>query len=242
MIPKTIHYCWFGKNNKPKEVISYINGWKNILFDYEFVEWNEDNFDININQYTKEAYENRKWAFVTDYVRLYALYNHGGIYMDTDVEVIKSFDGFLNNKAFSGFESDNRVTTGIMGAEKNNKWIKILLEYYSDKKFINNDGTLNLTTNVETISKISSTLGIISNGEYQVFHDGVAVYPKDYFAPKSHLSKVIRATENTYCIHHFDGSWIDKSAKSRLRPLVLKVLGENNYIKLAQMKKGILKK
>ena len=123
MIPKKIHYCWFGKGEKPKLVKDCIDSWKKNCHDYEIIEWNEDNFDININAYVKEAYECKKYAFVTDFVRLFVLKKYGGVYMDTDVEVIKSLDGFLKHHAFSSFENNDYIPTGIMASEKNNKWI-----------------------------------------------------------------------------------------------------------------------
>ncbi|EOU1560126.1 glycosyl transferase [Clostridium perfringens] len=235
MINKKIHYCWFGKNEKSKEIKEYIDSWKLYLSDYEIKEWNEENFDIESNEYVKQAYNEKKWAFVTDYVRLYALYTEGGIYMDTDVEVIKNLDIFLNNKAFSGFEDNNYIPTGIMGAEKGNSWIKILLDYYEDKSFYNKDGSLNLTTNVITITNISKKLGLNLNGEQQTFFDGVVMYPKDFFAPKSHLTNKINITSNTYCIHHFNGSWLNKGIKDKLRPTIINFIGVNLYVKFSKL-------
>ena len=152
MIPKIVHYCWFGKGEKPKLAQKCIASWKKYLSDYEFIEWSEDNFDITSIKYVEEAYICKKYAFVTDYVRLYALYNIGGIYMDTDVEVLTDYDMFLHHKAFSGFESDGNVPTGMMAAEKGNKWIGDLLKYYNDKLFIHDDGSYNLTTNTTIIT------------------------------------------------------------------------------------------
>lgn len=123
-IPKIIHYCWFGGNNKPKSVRTCIDSWKLHCPDYEIIEWNESNFDINSNLYTKQAYDSKKWAFVTDFVRLKVLYDNGGIYMDTDIEVLKPLDIFLYHEAFSGFEWVDRIPTGIIGAKKHNEWIK----------------------------------------------------------------------------------------------------------------------
>ena len=130
MIPKKIHYCWFGRGEKPELALKCIESWKKYLPDYELKEWNEDIFDISRNQYVREAYENRKFAFVTDYVRLYAIYTEGGIYMDTDVEVVGRFDKFLHHHAFSGFETDGNVPTGMMAAEKGSVWAKDLLDQY----------------------------------------------------------------------------------------------------------------
>ena len=152
MIEKKIHYIWFGSNPLPPLAKKCIESWKKFCPDYEIVEWNETNFDVNQNIYTKEAYENKKWAFVSDYVRLYALYHHGGIYMDTDVEVLKNLDDYLNHDAFSGFESSNAIPTGIIGAKKGNYHIKQLLNEYNDRHFILPNGEMDLTTNVTTIT------------------------------------------------------------------------------------------
>lgn len=128
MIPKKIHYCWFGGNPYPEDFLKYLESWKKYCPNYEIIEWNEKTFDINLNKYVKEAYECKKWAFVTDYVRLWAIYNYGGIYMDTDVEVLRPLDSFLECQAFSGFERENAVPTGIMAGEKGQSAIKDLLD------------------------------------------------------------------------------------------------------------------
>jgi len=166
MIPKKIHYCWFGKNPMPKLAQKCINSWNKYCSDYEIICWNEDNFDINSNEYVKEAYENKKFAFVTDYVRLYALYNYGGVYMDTDVEVLKSLDKFLENEAFSGFENTEYVPTGIMASTKGNNVIKDLLDYYKDRHFIKEDGSFDLKTNTETITSIMEKKGLNKNNKF----------------------------------------------------------------------------
>lgn len=211
MIPKKIHYCWFGKGKMPELALKCIESWRVNLPDYELKEWNENSFDINSNFYVKEAYESRKFAFVTDYVRLYALYTEGGIYMDTDVEVLKNIDSFLDLPAFSGFEDNVHIPTGIMAAEKGSIWAKWQLEYYSDRHFLLPDGTLDLTTNVDIIGGLMEEKGfILKNGLYN-FQNIITIFPKDYFCPKSHTTGKIELTENTYTIHHFAGSWKSSS-------------------------------
>lgn len=208
MIPKVINYCWFGKGKKSELIEACIKSWKKYCPDYEIVEWNEDNFDIHSNKYVEEAYNAKKWAFVTDYVRLYALYHNGGIYLDTDVEIIKPIDTFLENNAFSGFETDKYIPTAIMGAEKGNEWIEYLLSYYDSKRFIKEDGEYDLTTNVITISKMTvEKYDIELNGELQEISNIFKIYPKDYFCPKDYETGDINLTENTVCIHHFNASW-----------------------------------
>ncbi|MEH7159016.1 glycosyltransferase family 32 protein [Neobacillus drentensis] len=210
-IPKIIHYCWFGKKPHNDLIIKCINSWKRYLPDYKIVEWNEDNFDINCNEYVKEAYIAKKYAFVSDYVRLYVLYNYGGIYMDTDVEVIRNLDVFLSHYAFSGFENDNYIPTAIMGSREKNTWIKKLLDYYDYKHFQKDDGSYDLTTNVVTITNITQKeFGVSLNSEFFEINELLTIYPKEYFCPKSYETGKILLTKNTYTIHHFNGSWLDE--------------------------------
>lgn len=239
MIPKIIHYCWFGRGEKPESVKKYIKGWHEILPDYTFKEWNEDNFDINSNQYVREAYEARKFAFVTDYVRLYALYHEGGIYMDTDVEVLSTFDPFLHHTAFSGFETDGNVPTGMMAAEKGSVWARDLLSGYGNRRFILPDGTCDTTTNTFVITKYMVDKGLILNNKYQDFPGLCTMYPAEYFCPKDHRTGKIRCTSKTVCIHHFAGSWLKQSPLTKMRH-TLKVkltglIGEKGSIFLSDL-------
>lgn len=211
MIPKVIHYCWFGRGQMPELAIKCIESWKKYLPEYEIKEWNEDNFDLNLYPYAREAYDNRKFAFVTDIVRLYALYTEGGIYMDTDVEVLKSLDPLLNHCAFSGFEDGVNVPTGIMASEKGGKWAKENLEYYNNRHFVGKDGSFDLRTNVYTITQYMLKYGLKQDNTYQDFKDLITMYPKDYFCPLSVDGYDLNITENTYTIHHFMGSWGSKS-------------------------------
>lgn len=208
MIPKVIHYCWFGRGKMPKLALECIESWKKYLPDYEIREWNEDTFNINSNQYVKEAYESRKFAFVTDYVRLFVLYHEGGIYMDTDVEVLKPLDRFLQHHAFSGFEDGKNIPTGIMASEKGGQWAYENLQYYNDLHFIKADGTYNTVTNVKTLTDYMLLKGLKQDNTYQDFPELITFYPKDYFCPKSYKDGKIYLTENTYTIHHFAGSWL----------------------------------
>lgn len=224
MIPKIIHYCWFGRGRMPELALKCIESWKIYLPDYEIKEWNEDNFDLNLYHYTREAYDQRKFAFVTDVVRLYALYCEGGIYMDTDVEVLKNLDPFLKHIAFSGFEDDYNIPTGIMASEKGGKWAKENLEYYCDKHFLNEDGTLDLTTNVTTITNYMLHLGLKQNNTFQDYPDLITFYPKDYFCPKSYANGEIYLTSNTYTIHHFAGSWA--TPKQKVYLFIQRLLGK----------------
>lgn len=189
-----------------------IQSWKDICKEYDIIEWNEDNFDLSSYAYTREAYDARKWAFVTDVVRLYALANYGGIYMDTDVEVIRPLDSLLQYQAVSGFESDKRVLTGLMASEKNNPMIVELLNDYKNRHFLNIDGEPDYTTNVEMITKKCQRYGLVLNNTKQTINS-FTILPKDYLCPKDAETKVMQITKNTLTIHHFDGSWLPEDIK-----------------------------
>ncbi len=211
MIPKVIHYCWFGGNPLPDLAIKCIESWKKFCPDYEIIEWNESNFNLDECVYAKEAYENKKWAFVTDYVRLKVLYDCGGIYMDTDVEVIKPLDSLLDYKAVSGFESDSQIPTGLMASEKNHPMIYELLHDYDNSHFVLGDGSLDLTTNVIRITKVFLKYGFSPNNERQTINE-FTLLPKDYLCPKDLKTYQVFITKNTLSIHHFDGSWLDEES------------------------------
>ena len=201
MIPKKIHYCWFGGNPLPELAIKCIESWKKYCPDYEIIEWNESNFDVNALKYTKEAYENKKMAFVSDVARMYALVNIGGIYMDTDVEVYKPLDPFLNDEGFTGFEDIHYPVTATMGAVKNNPVIKLMLDYYNCIDFKMYDIWTDYIKYQETstciYSNILSMLGIDRdrNDEQAIKH--FKVYPRSYFFTK----------DEGYTWHSFNGSW-----------------------------------
>lgn len=240
-IPKVIHFCWFGKNEKSELINKCINSWKVHLPEYKIVEWNEENFDLNSNLFVKEAYKEKKWAFVSDYVRLYALYHHGGIYLDTDVELIRDIAVFLNKGCFSGFEDVGSIPTGIMGAVSHHPVIESFLNYYSNRSFYLQNGEIDVTTNVEIITKMSFDEGFVPNGEYQMLNNGFHIYPKEYFCPKDYVSGKITITENTYCIHHFNGSWTSNKHKKKraLRQYFFSVFGEKFMWKILSLKKKL---
>ena len=214
-IPKTIHYCWFGRGKKPKIAKKCIKSWKKYLPDYEIIEWNEDNFDINSNLYVKQAYEAKKYAFVSDYVRLYALYNYGGIYMDTDIQVLKSIDKLLENEAFTGYEDENYIACGIMGCKKGNLIFKEFLESYNERTFIKKDNSLDQTTIVKVMTDICSRYGSNINNTYEQI-DGLTIYPKDYFYPISYNNHKKCFSSNTYTIHHYTASWLSEEVKKNI--------------------------
>lgn len=237
MIPKKIHYCWFGKKPLPDLAKKCLLSWEKHCPDYEIIRWDEDSFDLQQHQYTAEAYKAGKYAFITDYVRLWALFIHGGIYMDTDVEVLKSLDGFLHHRAFSGFENEHSVQTGIMGSEINGEWVKQELACYDNKHFILPDGTPDLTPNTKTITEHLTEDGFLLNNCYQEHKNIVVMYPHDYFCPKSWKTGKIELTENSYTIHHFDGSWLPKHHRAAiyLYRLFTKIVGEKVSTRLVNL-------
>lgn len=229
-IPKIIHFCWFGRGEKPELALRCIESWKQYCPEYQIIEWNEDNFDVNYNTYCKEAYDSKKYAFVSDIVRLYAMYNYGGIYMDTDVEVLKPLDDLLVNRAFSGFENETDIPTGIMACEKEFKLLGEFLNYYNGKKFINEDGEMDLTTNVKIMTSICEQYGLKRNGNYQIINK-FTIYPKDYFCPLDNETGILTKTENTYTIHWFSKSWLDKKIvmRSKITRQFHRIFGVNCF-------------
>jgi len=254
MIPNTIHYCWFGRNPKPKLAEKCIKSWKKYCPDYEIIEWNEDNFDIaSAPLYVRQAYEAKKWAFVTDYVRLWAMTKYGGIYMDTDVEVVKPLDQFLNHDAVSGFQSQTEIQTGLMACREGFPLFLELLGEYDTLSFVNENGTYDLTPNVDRITQLCSQYGFEANGEFQIV-EGFALYPVEYFCPLDWNTKVLNKTKNTHAIHWFSASWWDEQTrknhqaylKEKRRKRICyfpnkcakKILGEKVYHKLKILIKG----
>ena len=224
MIPKKIHYVWFGGNPLTPLAEKCIASWKQVCPDYEIVRWDETNFDISLNRYCREAIESKKWAFASDYARLWILVNEGGIYMDTDVQLLKPLDDFLFEEAFSGFEAVDRIPTGLMASEAGQDLFVKLLHDYDDRSFIKTDGSCDLTTNVTAITRACIERGLVLNGQKQTV-DGFTLYPSDYFCPKDWLTKEINLTENSCAIHHFDGSWADSGTK--LKHKIMRLIGPN---------------
>jgi len=214
MIPKTIHYCWFGRGEKPDKVKNFIETWRASLPDYEIKEWNEDNFDVNICAFSKEAYIMKEYAFVSDVCRLKVLLDYGGIYLDTDVEVIKSFDPFLHHPSFCGYEARQYIGTGIIGAEKGCRWIGLFLDFYMRHHFINMSGHPVRTANTKLL-----TLSIMPTIPENI---RPIMYPMDYFSGNNWETGEIVKTDNTVCIHHYHRSWRRKKKNLSMRINIIK--------------------
>lgn len=252
-IPKIIHYCWFGRKPKPPLAEKCIRSWKKFCPDYQILEWNEDNFDISTAPlYVRQAYEAGRWAFVTDYVRLKAMLEMGGIYMDTDVEIIKPLDPYLYHRAFAGFEHPQRIQTGLLACEQDFPLFREFMEYYHTASFFREDGTQDTTTNVQILTDLCVKYGLKQDGSCQTVRD-FAVYPIDYFCPVDFDTEKLRKTKNTVVIHWFAASWhteeerryfeeeklrLKKERRSRLRHGIgTKLFGEKGYAKLKSLLK-----
>ena len=212
MIPKIIHYCWFGGKPMPELALKCIESWKKYLPNYDLHLWNEDNFDVTTApRYVQEAYAAKKFAFVSDYVRLWVLEREGGVYLDTDVEVLRSFDPLLSDIAFIGLEESKALLPGtcVMGCEAHCEWVKDMLANYENATFLKEDGSLDLTTNVQRLGAKMVEGGLQHERKIQYLPQwGLRVYTHDYFSPIT-STRVMRKTKNTYCIHRFAGSWVD---------------------------------
>lgn len=238
-IPKIIHYCWFGNGVKPKIAIKCIESWREKLPEYQIIEWNENNFNLKVNKYVEQAYLLKKYAFVSDYARYYVLYNYGGIYMDIDVEVLKPLDIFLNDTAFTGFENDYFVATGlILGSIANVKIIEDLMNGYDNREFLGKDGKVDLTTVVEYTTKVLIDKGLEPNGLQQNV-EGMKIYPTNYFCPKQYSTGKCHISTNTYTIHHYNGSW--KTPCEKLKTHFSHIVGINCMRKLSKLKQLFLK-
>ena len=212
MIPKIIHYCWLSNDPIPSNIQHYMDSWKKYLPDYEFIHWNFDKFDKSSSRWVSEAFDNKKYAFAADYIRLYALVTEGGIYLDSDVEVLKTFDDLLHLPFFICKEnSPQGVEAATIGAEAGTSWLIKCLEYYNEKTFVDSSGkeqTAVLPSILQDcISRNFDICYIDSPLEFNVNKNTVFVLPMDYFSPKNYVTKKIVITENTYSIHHFAGTW-----------------------------------
>ncbi|MCR5224032.1 MAG: glycosyl transferase [Bacilli bacterium] len=203
---KYIHYCWFGRNPKPKKLDYYITTWKKYLPDFEIIEWNEDNFDVNSHEFVKAAYQAKKWAFVSDYVRVYALEKMGGFYFDTDIEIINPVDFFFEHEIVLGRESEEFLATAMIYVKKpHNKHIKNIMKFYNGLVF--DPENVFKYTNPKIFTDYFKKIGLKDGNESVKLKDNICIYAKEYFNPKSYDGKNEIFTNNTCIIHHFDATW-----------------------------------
>lgn len=236
MIPKIIHYCWFGRGEKPKLAKKCVASWKKRCPDYEIVEWNEDNFDISAYPYAKFCYEQKKWAFLSDYIRLVVVEQHGGIYFDTDVELLKSLDDLLHHKAFYGFENNSHVNTGQgFGSEAHHPAVQAMLEQYRQLK-PDEQGRYPVIGCPILNTQALLPFGLQLNGQRQTVA-GVEIYPAEYFNPYESTTGRLNKTKNTMSVHWYSGSWMSKGTvlRSKITKPLHRVFGEDCFEKF---KKG----
>lgn len=251
MIPKIIHYCWFGRNPLPELALKCIESWKKYLPDYEIREWNEDNFDVNIIPYTAEAYQCKKYAFVSDYARFWILNKYGGLYFDTDVEVIKPMDDIISKGAFMGCEKMTDIQVimnkcrypapGLgMGCEAGHPFLNEIIDIYKNIHFLGKDGQMNQKTIVAYTKEILLAKGLSDSKKMQHVY-GFSIYPDDYFCPMD-LEGVLKVTENTRSIHHYMASWNSdskiKKTLNKIKKIIVKMMPDRIILMILQKKEN----
>ena len=235
MIPKIIHLCWLSNENYPTKIKQCIKSWEKYLPEYKIMLWDTKRFNLEESIWVKQAFEKKKYAFAADYIRFYALYNYGGIYLDSDVEILKSFDNLLQYPYFMGAEKAGTIEAAILGAEKGTAWIKKCLDYYTDRSFIKQDLSLDIRKlpeiMVEELAKFkpirylnTADMKLIKKVDFQ---NNILIMPDEYFSPKIFDSRKVFITPNTYAIHHYQNSWFSHKAKIyyRTRTVLIRLLG-----------------
>ena len=226
MIPKIIHYCWFGKGEKPDSAKKCIASWRKFCPDFEIREWNEDNCDHLAMPFMAEAYAAKKYAFVSDVMRLIVLEQYGGVYFDTDVEVVRDISPLLDDEGFIGFENDQFVNSGqVMAAVPHHPVVQAMIEEYKKLHFLNADGTTNAVGCPHLNTDVMERFGLVRNGQEQVVA-GMHVYPADWFNPLDSTTGRLNKTENTYSVHWYSMSWLPKHVqlKTKLGRLVRRIV------------------
>ena len=234
MIPKVVHYIWFGDKPFPDKILCCIDSWKKYLPEYKFMLWNESTFDVSTCTFTQQAYENRKWAFVSDYVRVWALNKYGGWYLDTDVEILKPLESFEDKRMILGTDHDGALTA-LMGSEKNHPFWQQVLDHYHSMKFVNDDGSFNMIVNNTHLQDILKNYGYVFENKYQELKEGIYVYPDDYFHVANVEKGTIHKTANSYAIHWHTLLWTSDMSRFRrfIRLHIMKPLfGEESFMKI----------
>lgn len=245
MIPKIIHLCWLSGDKYPAKIAKCIASWKKHLPDYEIMLWDTKRFDLNTSNWVKQAFEAKKYAFAADYIRFYALYHYGGIYLDSDVEVLKSFNPLLDLPYFVGAEKAGTPEAAIMGAEKGLPWIRKCLDYYNDRNFIKDDGSYDIRKlpeiMVEQITQVQPIHNLSLEESENIrkfdFAKEVLVMHDKYFSPKVFDSREVEITPYTYAIHHYQNSWFSHKAKIyyRFRTIMIRIFGYK-FVRMAECK------
>lgn len=224
MIPKIIHYCWLSGEEFPQDIKRNLASWKEMLPDYEFMLWDTNRFNLNQWPFAKEAFDKKKYAFASDIVRLYSVHKYGGIYLDTDVQVLKKFDDLLHLPYFAGLEHANIIEAAVFGAEKNSDWLKLCLQHYDGRSFVKENGKYDITILPAILKKqlqkekrlVEMTPEQVANVEQLISDKNkFFLFPCEYFSPKDVETGTIHSTKNTYAIHHFNSSWLPGFSKFR---------------------------
>ncbi|MBQ2800379.1 MAG: glycosyl transferase [Lachnospiraceae bacterium] len=242
-IPKIVHYCWFGNGEKPDNIKAYIETWKAKMPEYTFMEWNEQNFDVeNSIPYVRQAYEAKKYAFVSDYARIQALYQHGGIYFDTDIEVKKPFEEFLEDKSMVlGFESERSLLTAFIAVEKEHPYMREFLESYRERNFLKEDGSYDMLVINEGFSALMERKGVdLDRNEYQELPGDIVIYPEEYFCGFDVNNWHESITDKTCTVHYMNSSWVSgkQGMKRKIIYTLQKILGYKNYDRLKEIFRG----
>ena len=228
-IPKIIHYCWFGHNELPQEIKNCMASWKKYLPDWEIIEWNESNYDVHKIRYTSDAYNLKKWAFVSDYARCDVLYQYGGVYVDVDVEFIKPLpEELLSARGFCGFEGSGEIGPGLIwGMRKGDELLSTVMESYRTERFVYQTDGIYKTVNAR-LTEIMQEMGLVKNNQKQNVK-GILVFPSEYFCAYDTDVREPDITENTICWHHYYGSWQNPSVKTKAQTVLKRVIGVKGY-------------
>lgn len=242
MIPKIIHYCWFGGNPLPDLAQKCIDSWKKFCPDYEIIRWDESNYDVHKNQFVENAYRSKKWAFLTDYVRLDVVYQMGGVYLDTDVELIKPLDSFLSYQCYMGMEQPGRVNTGLgFGSEKQHPFLLDNMKEYENTNFVRSNGKFSPQTCVDITSKLLEMRGLKKSNSLQIISN-VVILPVDFLCPQDMETGKLVITDNSYSIHHYSASWKNNFDMFvyKVGIVLKKIIGENLYKEIAEIKHKLI--
>ena len=245
MIPKIIHYCWLSGDPYPELISKCIQSWNVHLSDYQFILWDKEKADSINSEWLKQAIESKKYAFAADFIRIYALFNYGGIYLDADVEVVASLNPFLNHDFFIGFEFNNDLEPAIFGAVQEHPLLNDLLNYYHNRPFIRKDGSQDIRPLPTIFNEIASLqYSYKANGKFQIIeNENIAIYPCEYFSPKNYYFKKIKKTTKTVAIHHFDSSWVKKNrkywAKRKFHQLIFRLGGKSFHTQVTLIHRKI---
>lgn len=249
MIPKIIHFCWLSKDPYPLKIQHCLNSWRKHLPDYEIILWDSERFDISRSVWVKQAFDHRKYAFAADYIRFHALYHYGGIYLDADVEVLKRFDDLLHLPYFLGAEFAGTIEAAVIGAEKNCDWVKECLDYYEGRRFVKEDGSIDIRKLPEIMEEVIKRKRMVVKMSYNQTDDisregmlkDLYLFPNYYFSPKIFDSRRVTLHPETYTIHHYQNSWFSGKAWAyyRFRAYLIRMMG---YDVVRRVEKLILKR